>query len=98
MPQARHGGNGVRSLAVAGSKLEGTGFEKVQIGQTHVALLGGAGSGGGRWNGLSARWAGEAVALLEGGVSPVMFLFWIEVRFEGFGTSVILGDDFRNPA
>lgn len=39
MPQARHGGRGVWTLAVVGSKLDGTGFEKLQIVQTHVALL-----------------------------------------------------------
>ena len=45
MPQARHGGMGVRD-ARAGSKLEGTGLEKEQIGHTHVALAGGGGGAG----------------------------------------------------
>jgi hypothetical protein len=66
MPQAKQDSNGVCSLAVAGSKLEGTGFEKVQIGHTQVALFTGVGSGGGRWNGLSARETGVGVALLDG--------------------------------
>ena len=44
MPQARHGGTGVRE-AKAGSKLEGTGFEKEHIGHTQVALGAGAGAG-----------------------------------------------------
>jgi hypothetical protein len=44
MPQARHGGIGVRE-AKAGSKLEGTGFEKEHIGHTQVALGAGAGAG-----------------------------------------------------
>lgn len=44
MPQARHGGIGVRD-AKAGSKLDGTGFEKEHIGHTQVALAGGAGAG-----------------------------------------------------
>ncbi len=44
MPQARHGGIGVRE-ARAGSKLDGTGFEKEQIGQTQVALVSGGGAG-----------------------------------------------------
>jgi len=48
IPQARHGGRGVWIVAVAGSKFEGTGFENVQIGQTHVALLAATGSEGGR--------------------------------------------------
>ena len=85
-------------MAVIGSKLDGTGFENVQIGQTHVALLAGAGSGGGRWKGLSAREAGEAFALLEGVLSPAMFLFCVDDRLGGFGISVTLGEDFKNPA
>jgi hypothetical protein len=44
MPQAKHGGTGVRE-AKAGSKLEGTGFEKEHIGHTQVALGAGAGAG-----------------------------------------------------
>jgi hypothetical protein len=98
MPQARHGGNGVCALAVCGSKLDGTGFEKVQMGQTQVALVAGAGSDGGRWKGLSVRRAGEAFALLEGVVNPAACLFCVDGRFEGFGTKVIFGEDFKNPA
>lgn len=45
IPQARHGGKGVRALASVGSKFEGTGLENVHIVQTHVALLAGGGSG-----------------------------------------------------
>jgi len=41
MPQARQGGSGVWAFAVEGSKLDGTGFEKLQMVQTHVAVLGG---------------------------------------------------------
>lgn len=48
MPQARHGANGVCTVAVAGSKFDGTGFENVQIGQIQVAFFAGAGSEGGR--------------------------------------------------
>ena len=44
IPHARHGGMGVRE-ASAGSKFEGTGFEKEHIGHTHVALCCGAGAG-----------------------------------------------------
>lgn len=40
MPHARHGGKCVVVVAVAGSKLEGTGLEKEQIGQIQVALTG----------------------------------------------------------
>jgi hypothetical protein len=44
IPQARHGGRGVWAVAVAGSKLEGTGLEKLHITHTQVA----ADAGGGR--------------------------------------------------
>ena len=44
MPQARHGGIGVRE-ASAGSKFDGTGFEKEHIGQTQDAVIEGAGAG-----------------------------------------------------
>ena len=48
IPQARHGGNGNESVAMVGSKLEGTGFENEQIGQTHVPTT-------------TARFAGDRV-------------------------------------
>jgi hypothetical protein len=47
MPQAKHGGRGVCALAAVGSKLEGTGFEKLQMVQTQVAVLTAGGSAGG---------------------------------------------------
>lgn len=64
MPHARHGGRGVWAFAVAGSKLEGTGLEKVQIVQTQVAALAGDGSTGAGRNGLSDRGPGDAVLFL----------------------------------
>lgn len=39
IPQARHGGKGVWAFAVVGSKLEGTGFGKLQMVHTQVAVL-----------------------------------------------------------
>lgn len=39
MPHVRHGGIGKDSEATEGSKLEGTGLVKVQIGQTQMAVL-----------------------------------------------------------
>ena len=39
MPHARHAGKAILEEAVTGSKFEGTGFEKEQIGQTQVPLL-----------------------------------------------------------
>lgn len=46
---------------------------------------------------MSARIAGDDVALLEGKPSPAA-LFWMDMPLEGFGTRVIFGDDFRKPA
>jgi hypothetical protein len=87
MPHARHGGMGVRD-AIAGSKFEGTGFEKEHIGQTHVALCCGAGAG------LLYR-GGVAVVGLPGvagtGAPRVSC-------FRGFGKKVIFAEDLRKPA
>jgi hypothetical protein len=68
------------------------------MGQTQVAFLAGAGSDGGRWNGISVCRAGDAVALREGVANPAICLFCVEDRLEGFGTSVIFGEDFKKPA
>lgn len=69
MPHARHGGRGVCAFAAAGSKLEGTGLEKVQIVQTHVAEDAGDGSTGAGRRGLSVRGTGDAV-LFRGAPLP----------------------------
>lgn len=98
MPHAKHGASGVWALAVAGSKFEGTGLEKEHIGHIHVPALIGDDSAVGRWNGLSARDSGDAVALLEGVARLVRLRCWIDDRFDGFGTSVILAEDFIKPA
>lgn len=63
IPHARHGGRGVCAFAVAGSKFEGTGFEKLHIVQTQVAEVFGGSGGAGR-KGLSDRGIGEAVLVL----------------------------------
>jgi hypothetical protein len=97
IPHAKHGGNGKSSSTVWGSKFEGTGFEKVQILHIHVPVLLGASSGLGRWKGLSAR-DGDAVALLEGPLRLDIPRIWTEDRLAGFGTRVILAEDFRKPA
>ena len=97
-PHAKHGANGVYSLAVWGSKFDGTGLDKEHIGHIHVAVLAGGGSGAGKWNGLSVRDNGDAVALLEGVARLDIARFWIEDRFEGFGTRVIFAEDFKKPA
>ena len=69
MPHAWHGGIGVLALAVAGSKLGGTGLEKVQMIQIHVALLGCGAAAFGICHGLPLRWFGEEVEL-RGGDPP----------------------------
>lgn len=99
MPHARHGGSGVCALAEAGSKLDGTGLEKLQMVHTHVAVLAGDGSTGAGLRGLAERGAGEAVVLfleeavpwagdLDGNAEPLV----------GFGISVTFGEDLRKPA
>jgi hypothetical protein len=87
MPHARHGGKGVRALAVEGSKLEGTGFEKEQMGHTHVALDEGADAGAGL-----PRRSGVLGVLLVAAERPR------DSRLDGLGKSEILGEDFRKPA
>jgi hypothetical protein len=98
MPHARQGGRGVWTFAVAGSKLDGTGFENVQIVQTHVAVLAGGWSTGGALNGLSARCCGDAVPFRDGVVPRPGERDCSDDRLEGFGIKVTLADDFRNPA
>ena len=98
IPHARHGANGVCSVAVCGSKFDGTGFEKEQIGHIQVAVLAGGGSGFDRWNGLSVRDKGDALALLEGVERLDIARFCTEDRFEGLGMRVIFAEDFRKPA
>ena len=85
------------SLAAAGSKFEGTGFEKLHMGQTHVAVLFGTGSGGGR-QGLSDRCEGEAVPLRRGVVPRAGDRACNDDRLVGFGIKVIFAEDFRKPA
>jgi hypothetical protein len=87
IPHARHGGRGVRAFAVAGSKLDGTGFEKEHIGQTHVALAEGVAAGAGlpRRSGV-VGWFPAATG------APRVSCF------KGLGRRGILGEDFRKPA
>lgn len=83
MPQLRHGGNGVLEFTIVGSKLDGTGFGKLQMVQTHVAALRCAFEAGGikAWSGF-----GVDEEVVKG------------VRFGGFGISFIFAEDLRNPA
>lgn len=98
IPHARHGARGVCAPAVVGSKFEGTGLEKEQIGQIQVPVLVGVDSAVGKRNGPSERESGDAVALLEGVLRLEKLLFWTEDRLEGFGTIVIFAEDFKKPA
>ena len=85
MPHARHGGNGVCAVAVVGSKLEGTGLEKLQMTHTQVAAVTGGNSG--CWDrGLFTRLPSD-----ELGVD-------VFIRFGGFGTRVTFAEDLRKPA
>lgn len=94
IPHARQGGRCVAAVAVAGSKFDGTGFEKVHIGQIQVALMG-FGDGDGDAPGCTSGWrvdcwgtAGLEVVLRD--LSVLLFC--------GFGYIVTLGDDFRKRA
>jgi hypothetical protein len=79
---------GVRE-ASAGSKLDGTGFEKEQMGHTQVALAGGGGAGLLCRDGVDDD---DATCGIAGTDTPR------DSCFRGFGYSVILGDDLRKPA
>ncbi len=98
MPQARHGGRGVCTVAAVGSKFACNGLEKVQMGHIQVALLMGAGSGGGRWKVGSERMAGDAVALRDGDRElSAAVRDWKWRALVILGTSVIFGEDLRKP-
>lgn len=85
-------------FAVAGSKFDGTGFEKLQIVQTHVAVLAGGGSAGAALSGLSERGNGDAAPLLDG-IDPIPCeRDCKDDNFGGLGISVIFAEDFKNPA
>lgn len=98
MPHAKHGGRGVCALAVAGSKFDGTGFEKLHIVQTQVAEVVGDGSTGAGRKGLSDRGTGDAVLFLGEPEPTAGDLDLTEERFEGLGIRVTLGEDLRKPA
>ena len=97
MPQARHGASGVWALAVVGSKLEGTGFEKLQMVQTHVAVLDGGASTGKTRSGPSGCRDGEEVLFREGPPAGPGERGCTEARLDGLGIRVILAEDLRKP-
>lgn len=95
MPQARQGGSGVWAFAVEGSKLDGTGFEKLQMVQTHVAVLGGVDSTGNPRIGLFVLCAAAETLLPDASPGD---LGCKDERFVALGINVIFGDDLRNLA
>lgn len=86
IPQARHGGIGVRD-ASAGSKFDGTGFEKEHMGHTQDAVIEGAGAG-------LFRRSGE----LDEGLCATGAERPRDSWLAGLGNRVILGEDLRKPA
>ena len=92
MPQAWQGGSGVLAFADAGSKLEGTGLEKVQMTQTQVALLGGGALG--MCHGLPPL--GEDVEL-RGGDEPFTCGPKVDL-LTSRRYRVTFAEDLRNPA
>lgn len=98
IPQAKHGGRGVCAFAIVGSKFEGTGFGKLQMVQTQVALLACVGVADDERIATSMAGEGDAPALPLGPDAAAVALDWSEPRLVGFGKSVTFGEDFRNPA
>ena len=98
IPHAKHGGRGVCAFAIVGSKFEGTGFGKLQIVQTQVALLACVGVADEERIPASTAGEGDAPVLPLGPEEAAVALDWREPRLVGFGKSVTFGEDFRNPA
>ena len=106
IPQLRQGGIDIFGVAVAVSKLDGTGLENEQIVHTHVALLGlgvlrpdpALGKG------LLPPYIGDALGLRDGEPATCELEKVDGLRFEmsdgfaAFGYRVILADDLRKPA
>lgn len=78
--------------------MDGTGFEKLHIVQTHVAALASDVSTGAGRKGLSVRGVGDELLFLGEAVPVAADLDWSEERFVGFGIKVTLAEDLRNPA
>lgn len=100
MPHAKQGGRLVDTVAVAGSKLDGTGFEKEHIEQIQVAFTGfGDGDFGCEARSCEvsvlAGWRFEACGI--DGLLPTL-LEISSLFFAGFGCRTIFADDFRKPA
>lgn len=100
IPHARQGGRCVAAVAVAGSRLDGTGLENEQIGQIQVALTG-FGEGGlvdcdrvdNDFTECRLADDGGTAGLVLALGDPLALLF-----FCGLGYIVTLGEDLRKPA
>ena len=97
MPHARHAGKAILEEAVTGSKLEGTEFEKEQIGQTQVPLLCPFGLVRlevvlGDWIGSRSEDCGEKVGLV------LLRLGCNSDDLAGFENRVTFGEDLKKPA
>lgn len=96
IPHARQEGRLVAALAVAGSKLDGIGFENVQMGHIHVALA--------RledvepWGRLVSDCVGWRVDCWGAAGLDVVFLVESVFFFCGLGYIMSLGEDFKKPA
>ena len=93
IPHALQGGRVVCVFAVVGSKLIGTGLEKLHIVQTQVAVLATCGDGGDIAGVLLS-----CVVFLVGDADAERPRERNAERFNGFGMSVILAEDFKKPA
>jgi len=94
MPHARHGGIGVFSLDIDGSKCKGIGLEKEQIGQIQVALGGIRGAVE-----LLALKLPEPAPPADGCPRSTLVVFCAREKcLIAFGYRVIFGDDFMKPA
>lgn len=81
------------AFAVAGSKLTGTGLEKLQITHTHVAELDNCG-GGEDCEALSVSLC--ALMFVDADVDAPRVL--VADALSGLGNNVTLADDFKKPA
>lgn len=88
-------------MAVAGSKLDGTGLENEQIGHIHVALTG---FGEGAWCGAADCGRGDdgftGCRVDVCGTAGLAVALWALslLPFCGLGYIVIFAEDFRKPA
>jgi hypothetical protein len=100
MPHVRHGG--IRNASLAGSKLDGTGLLKVQIGHIQLPVYVGTAAAGTEedLNGLDVLDTGreELCSLCTAEEEEGCRLKEPRPLFKDLGCNVIFADDRRNPA